>query len=42
MRNPYTATLDLQRQAWENATDIIESAGTMPDAGEAIAEADVG
>ncbi|MFC7209693.1 class III poly(R)-hydroxyalkanoic acid synthase subunit PhaC [Natronoarchaeum sp. GCM10025321] len=42
MRNPYTATLDLQRQAWESATDIVESTGAMPDAGEAIAEADVG
>ncbi len=42
MRNPYTATLDLQRQAWENAAELVESAGTMPEANETIAEVDVG
>jgi len=42
MRNPYTATLDLQRQAWENAADVVKQSAEMPGANETIAESDVG
>jgi polyhydroxyalkanoate synthase len=40
--NPYADVLDLQRRAWENATEVVEKTMSAPDAGETIADVDVG
>jgi polyhydroxyalkanoate synthase len=40
--NPYADVLDLQRKAWENATEVVEKTTSAPDAGETIADVDVG
>jgi len=42
MMNPFTATLDLQRQTWENAAEVAKKAGAVPDANETIADVEVG
>ncbi|WP_440990130.1 class III poly(R)-hydroxyalkanoic acid synthase subunit PhaC [Haloarchaeobius baliensis] len=42
MQNPFAATLDMQRQAWENAAEAFEKAGVAPDRAETIQEVDVG
>ena len=40
--NPYADAIDLQRQAWENATELAEKSAAAPDAGETVANVDVG
>jgi len=42
MMNPFTATLDLQRQTWESAAEVVKKSGAAPDANETISEVDVG
>ena len=42
MQNPYAGFLDMQRTAWEQATDAAEKLGAAPDANESIASVDVG
>ncbi|WP_135822591.1 class III poly(R)-hydroxyalkanoic acid synthase subunit PhaC [Halostella litorea] len=40
--NPFADAIDLQRRTWENAAEIVEKAGAAPDAGETIADVEVG
>ncbi|WP_267639425.1 class III poly(R)-hydroxyalkanoic acid synthase subunit PhaC [Haloarchaeobius amylolyticus] len=42
MQNPFAATLDIQRQAWENAAELAEKAQKAPDSAETFQEVDVG
>ncbi|WP_049894236.1 class III poly(R)-hydroxyalkanoic acid synthase subunit PhaC [Salinarchaeum sp. Harcht-Bsk1] len=42
MQNPYAGFLDMQRTAWEQATEAAEKLGAAPDANESIASVDVG
>ncbi|MFC4405783.1 class III poly(R)-hydroxyalkanoic acid synthase subunit PhaC [Haloarchaeobius iranensis] len=42
MQNPFAATLDMQRQAWENAAEAFEKAGVAPDRADTIQDVDVG
>jgi len=41
-QHPYTGVIDAQRAAWEQATEVAETLGAVPDANEAIADVDVG
>ncbi|WP_121821562.1 class III poly(R)-hydroxyalkanoic acid synthase subunit PhaC [Halostella salina] len=40
--NPFADAIDLQRRTWENAAEVVEKTGAAPDAGETIADVDVG
>ncbi len=42
MNNPFTAALDLQRQAWEGAADVAEKTGVAPDRTETLENVEVG
>ncbi len=42
MNNPFTAALDLQRQAWEGAADIAEKTQVAPDRTETLENVEVG
>ncbi|WP_135534522.1 class III poly(R)-hydroxyalkanoic acid synthase subunit PhaC [Halostella pelagica] len=42
MMNPYADAIDLQRKAWENATEVVEKARSAPEAGETLSDVDVG
>ncbi|MFD1645316.1 class III poly(R)-hydroxyalkanoic acid synthase subunit PhaC [Haloarchaeobius litoreus] len=42
MQNPFAATLDMQRQAWENASELFEKSQVAPDRAETLQEVDVG
>lgn len=42
MQNPFAATLKAQRQAWENASEVIEKTTTAPDRTETFKNVDVG
>ncbi|WP_257300012.1 class III poly(R)-hydroxyalkanoic acid synthase subunit PhaC [Haloarchaeobius sp. FL176] len=42
MQNPFAATLDMQRQAWENAAEAFEKATVAPDRADTIQDVDVG
>jgi polyhydroxyalkanoate synthase len=41
MKNPYAQFMDFQRQAWETATESVETVESLPDAAEGIADVDV-
>jgi len=40
--NPFADAIDLQRRTWENATEVVEKTAAAPDAGETIADVEVG
>jgi len=42
MQNPYSAVMDVQRQAWEDAADLVSKMGDAPDARRTIDEVEVG
>jgi polyhydroxyalkanoate synthase len=42
MQNPFAATLDMQRQAWENASELFEKSQVAPDRAETLQEVEVG
>jgi len=42
VQNPFAATLKAQRQAWENASEVIEKTTTAPDRTETFKNVDVG
>ncbi|MCT9096600.1 class III poly(R)-hydroxyalkanoic acid synthase subunit PhaC [Haloarchaeobius sp. HME9146] len=42
MQNPFAATLDIQRKAWENAAELADKAKNAPDSAETFQEVEVG
>ena len=42
MQNPFAATMEAQRQAWENATELIERTTVAPDRTETFQDVEVG
>jgi polyhydroxyalkanoate synthase len=42
VKNPFAATMQAQRQAWENATDLIEKTTVAPDRTETFQDVEVG
>jgi polyhydroxyalkanoate synthase len=42
VKNPFAATFDAQRQAWENATELLEKTSVAPDRTETFQDVEVG
>ncbi|WP_435363803.1 class III poly(R)-hydroxyalkanoic acid synthase subunit PhaC [Haloarchaeobius sp. DYHT-AS-18] len=42
MQNPFAATLDIQRKAWENAAELADKAKNAPESAETFQEVEVG
>mgnify|MGYP000255787930 CR=1 FL=1 len=42
MKNPFAATMEAQRQAWENASELIEKTTVAPDRTETFQDVEVG
>jgi len=42
VKNPFAATMEAQRQAWENATELIEKTTVAPDRSETFQDVEVG
>ncbi|WP_435358220.1 class III poly(R)-hydroxyalkanoic acid synthase subunit PhaC [Haloarchaeobius sp. DFWS5] len=42
MQNPFAATLDLQRQAWNNAAELMEKTQSAPESAETFQSVEVG